>query len=130
MTLIGSGHSLTSCVDQYSAETQSQGPDLFGPYLYGARKCRRVAIRYDKLAANYQAFIKLASIRVWLRQRVRALTWTRDAAPRPNDVLVATSLDVIAADDLFDLTLRAAPIINEDDLAFSQCAHWGLCLED
>jgi Transposase DDE domain len=28
--------------------------------------CRRVATRYDKLAANYLAFIKLASIRIWL----------------------------------------------------------------
>jgi hypothetical protein len=27
----------------------------------------RVATRYDKLAANYLAFIKLASIRIWLR---------------------------------------------------------------
>src|SRR4051794_10756663 len=46
----------------------------FSPYLYRARKlterffnkikqCRRVATRYDKLAA----FVKLASIRVWLR---------------------------------------------------------------
>ncbi len=26
----------------------------------------RVAIRYDKLAANYLAFVKLASIRIWL----------------------------------------------------------------
>ena len=26
-----------------------------------------VATRYDKLAANYLAFIKLASIRIWLR---------------------------------------------------------------
>jgi hypothetical protein len=25
-----------------------------------------IAIRYDKLAANYLAFIKLASIRIWL----------------------------------------------------------------
>ena len=25
------------------------------------KQCRRVAIRYDKLAANYLAFIKLAS---------------------------------------------------------------------
>jgi transposase len=31
------------------------------------RLCRRVATRYDKLAANYLAFIKLASIRIWLR---------------------------------------------------------------
>ena len=27
----------------------------------------RVATRYDKLAANYLAFVKLASIRIWLR---------------------------------------------------------------
>jgi transposase len=31
------------------------------------RQCRRVATQYDKLAANYLAFIKLASIRIWLR---------------------------------------------------------------
>ena len=31
------------------------------------KQCRRVATRYDKLAANYLAFIKLASIRLWLR---------------------------------------------------------------
>ena len=48
------------------------------PYLYRARnlierffnkikQCRRVATRSDKLAANYLAFIKLASIRIWLR---------------------------------------------------------------
>jgi len=47
-------------------------------YLYRARnlierffnkikQCRRVATRYDKLAANYLAFVKLASIRTWLR---------------------------------------------------------------
>ena len=29
--------------------------------------CRRVAPQYDKLAANYLASIKLASIRIWLR---------------------------------------------------------------
>jgi transposase len=55
----------------------------FSPYLYRARnlverffnkikQCRRVATRYDKLAANYLAFIQLASIRLWLR-RVHAL---------------------------------------------------------
>src|SRR2546429_2146408 len=50
----------------------------FSPYLYRARNlverffnkikhCRRVATRYDKLAANYLAFIQLASLRLWLR---------------------------------------------------------------
>jgi transposase len=53
-------------------------PICFNPYLYRARnlierffnkikQCRRVATRYDKLAANYLAFVKLASIRIWLR---------------------------------------------------------------
>jgi transposase len=53
-------------------------PLCFSPYLYRARNliewffnrikhCRRVATRYDKLAADYLAFIQLASIRLWLR---------------------------------------------------------------
>jgi transposase len=55
-----------------------KGSICFSPHLYGARnlverffnkikQCRRVATRYDKLAANYLAFIKLAAIRIWLR---------------------------------------------------------------
>ena len=50
----------------------------FSPYLYRARnlieqsfnkikQCRRITTRHDRLAANYLAFIKLASIRIWLR---------------------------------------------------------------
>ena len=31
------------------------------------KQCRRVATRYDKLAANDLAFVQLASIRLWLR---------------------------------------------------------------
>ena len=31
------------------------------------KQCRRIATHYDKLAANYLAFIQLASIRLWLR---------------------------------------------------------------
>jgi transposase len=53
-------------------------PICFSPHLYRERnlverffnkikQCRRIATRYDKLAANYLAFIKLASIRLWLR---------------------------------------------------------------
>jgi transposase len=53
-------------------------PICFSPYLYRARnqverffnrikQCRRVATRYDRLAANYLAFVQLASIRLWLR---------------------------------------------------------------
>jgi transposase len=53
-------------------------PICFSPYLYGARNLierffnkikhhRRAATRYDRLSANYLAFIQLASINVWLR---------------------------------------------------------------
>jgi hypothetical protein len=66
---------------EHSAETKSQRPDLLQPvsvscaeldplierFFNKIKQCRRVATRYDKLAANYLAFIKLASIRIWLR---------------------------------------------------------------
>ena len=53
-------------------------PICFSPNPYRARnlierffnkikQCWRVATRYDKLAASYLAFVKLASIRIWLR---------------------------------------------------------------
>jgi len=53
-------------------------PECFSPYFYRARnrverffsrikQCRRVATRYDRLVANYLAFVQLASIRLWLR---------------------------------------------------------------
>ena len=62
-------------------------PIRFSPHLYRARsrverffnrikQCRRVATRYDKLAANYLAFVQLASIKLWLRA----------VSPRPNMV--------------------------------------------
>ncbi len=62
-------------------------PICFVSYLHRARnliersfnkikQCRRVATRYDKLAANYLAFIRPASIRIWLRANESA-PWTR-----------------------------------------------------
>ena len=52
-------------------------PICFSPHLYRAqlgrtvfnriKQCRRIATGYDKLAANYLAFVQLASIRLWLR---------------------------------------------------------------
>ena len=55
-------------------------PICFSPYLYRARNLierffneieqyRRVATQYEKLAANDLTFIRLASIRIWLRAR-------------------------------------------------------------
>jgi transposase len=63
---------------QHPAQAQRKDPICFSPYLYRSRnlverffnkikQCRRIATRFDKLAANYLAFIKLASIRIWLR---------------------------------------------------------------
>jgi transposase len=59
-------------------KSNRKDPICFSPYLYKARNLverffnkikhfRRIATRYDKLAANYMAMIKLASIRIWLR---------------------------------------------------------------
>jgi transposase len=64
-------------------------PICFSPYLYRARnlieqffnkikQCRRVATRYDKLAANYLAFVKLASIRMMSPRPKRALAVSWD----------------------------------------------------
>ena len=36
-------------------------------FLNRIKQCRHVATRYDRLAANYLAFVQLASIRLWLR---------------------------------------------------------------
>ena len=63
---------------EHSAETKPQRPDLLQPLslsrtqpnrtvLHTIKQCRRIATRYDKLAANYLAIVKLASIRIWLR---------------------------------------------------------------
>lgn len=53
-------------------------PICFSPFLYRSRnlverfftkpkQCRRAATRYETLTANCLAFIKLASVRIWLR---------------------------------------------------------------
>ncbi len=63
---------------EYPPKRNRKDPICFSPYLYRDRnlierffnkikQCRRVATRYDKLAANYLAFVKLACIRLWLR---------------------------------------------------------------
>ncbi|MGE3969711.1 MAG: hypothetical protein AB7F08_15835 [Dongiaceae bacterium] len=62
---------------KHPAKTKSQGADLLQPlplpianlverFFNRIKQCRRIAARYDKLAANYLAFVKLASIRLWL----------------------------------------------------------------
>jgi transposase len=74
---------LARCVRRSSDLRPKSNPDdpiCFGPYVYRARnpverffnrikQCRRVATRYDKLAANDLAFVELASIRLWLAAR-------------------------------------------------------------
>src|SRR5262245_30311254 len=41
------------------------------------KHCRRVATRYDELAANYLAFVQLASIRLWLQAGRKRDSWPR-----------------------------------------------------
>ncbi len=60
-------------VGQHPAEKQSQRSDLLSPcplpcsqverFFNRIKQCRRVATRCDRLAANYLAFVQLASIR-------------------------------------------------------------------
>jgi len=56
----------------------SKDPICFSAFLYKARnlverffnkakQVRRIATRYDKLAENYLAALKLVSVRIWLR---------------------------------------------------------------
>jgi transposase len=46
---------------------QTDAAEQAAVYFNKIKQCRRVATRYDKLAANYLAFIQLASVRLWLR---------------------------------------------------------------
>lgn len=59
-------------------KTNRRDPICFSPYLYKARNLverffnkakqfRRIATRYEKLAENYLAALKLVAIRIWLR---------------------------------------------------------------
>ena len=61
-----------------SPKRNRKNPIRFGPCLYRERnlverffnkikRCRRIVATHDKLAVNYLAFAKLASIRLWLR---------------------------------------------------------------
>lgn len=42
-------------------------PNLIEWFFSKLKQFRRVATRYDKLAANFIAMVQLASIRLWLR---------------------------------------------------------------
>ena len=79
MTPIGSEHSLQSDALGPTYRREAIAPsasasaristerNLVERFFNKIKQCRRVATRYDKLAANYLAFIQLASIRLWLR---------------------------------------------------------------
>jgi transposase len=49
------------------AQARLGARNLIERFFNKIKQCRRAATRYDKLAANYLAFVKLASIRIWLR---------------------------------------------------------------
>ena len=78
---------------QHTPKLNRKDPICFSPHLYRARnlverffnrikQCRRIATRCDKLAANYLAFFKLASIRLWLRAYEFAGAGWRAYGPR------------------------------------------------
>ena len=82
-------------------------PICFSPYLYRARnlierffnkvkQCRRVATRYDKLAANDLAFVQLASIRLWLRVNESTSQPPLDPASQAGKGLASNSLTIVA----------------------------------
>jgi transposase len=64
-------------MSKHPTETKSQRPcvnriciargNLVKRFFDKIKRFRRTATRYDKFAANYAAFIKLASVRIWLR---------------------------------------------------------------
>ena len=62
---------------KHPAQGQPQGPDPLQPvplqganlverFFNKAKQFRRIATRYDKLAENYLAALKLVAIRIWL----------------------------------------------------------------
>ena len=95
-------------------------PICFSPYLYRARnlverffnkikQCRRVATRYDKLAANYLAFVQLASIRLWLRVKPSGERWIPVPLPPPVLLRPTFSADFQRAKKPNNHGLRAKP---------------------
>jgi transposase len=75
LTPIGSEHLLTSVERGQTFRRNETGRSQFAlgarnlveRFFNKIKQCRRVATRYDKLAANYLAFIQIASIKLWLR---------------------------------------------------------------
>ena len=45
------------------------------------QQCRRIATRYDELAANFPAFIQIPSIKIWLRVNESAPTAANSSRP-------------------------------------------------
>jgi hypothetical protein len=79
MTLTGSGRSSNNKArgpifrrsviekSQFALALTCTARNLVERFLNKVKQCRRIATRYDKLAANYLGFVKLAAIRIWLR---------------------------------------------------------------
>jgi len=56
--------------DEWTANQRSDRPrNQVERFFSRIKQCRRVATRYDRLVANYPAFVQLASIRLWLAAR-------------------------------------------------------------
>ena len=66
------------------ARIEQRARNMVERFFYKDKQCRRVATRYDRLAANPLAFIKLASIRIWLRAYEFAPAALRETKPVKN----------------------------------------------
>ena len=64
------------------------------------KQCRRVATRYDRLAANDLAFIRLASMRLWLRMNESTRPSSDQRAARGRAALPTKPARFIAASSL------------------------------
>jgi hypothetical protein len=76
MSLVERNGRQGSCATQQGTNQRSSSP-------HDLQTDRRIATRYDKLAAHYLAFIKLASIRIWLR--------AHESTPQTDQILGVSS---------------------------------------
>lgn len=67
LSLLVRGSGTSSPTSTFRLALPVTGRTRGGQSFNRTKHCRRIATRYDKLAKNFPAFIKLAAIRLWLR---------------------------------------------------------------
>jgi transposase len=72
------------------------------------KQFRRVATRYDKLGANFLAFVKLAAVRIWLRSIESTALGLFAVSTEPTSSCVLTSGRPLCSCDIGGALLRPA----------------------